>query len=179
MSDIKDGGDKFGLTELGREQAQRAAEELKEILIADEGGYSPEDVLVVTSPLLRTKETAELIHQGLGCKAEVQEDHRLIERQFRELNMKKVDEYLEAMWSADQKDMHKPIHDIEGVLDITRRMVELLKALEQKYNSKVIVLVSHGDPIFKVKLLYQGLPVNHLPHRGAVPNCSITPFRFN
>lgn len=179
MSDVKVGGNKFGLTELGREQAQRAAENLKEILAEDEDGYSPENVLVVTSPLLRAKETAELIHKGLGCKAEVQVDERLIERQFGELNLKSVEEYLWPIWWADQKDMYKSIHGVEGVLDIAQRMVELIKVLEQESSGKVFVLVSHGDPILKMKVLYHGLPLNYLPHRGSILNCSITPFKFS
>lgn len=179
MSDVKDGGDKFGLTELGREQAQKAAENLKEILAKDENGYSPKNVLVMTSPLLRAKETAELIHQGLGCKAEVQVDQHLIERQFGELNLKSVEEYLEPIWWADLQSMTRSIHGVEGVFDVAQRMIELIRVLEQKCSGKVFVLVSHGDPILKMKVLYHGLPLNYLPHRGSIGNCSITPFRFS
>ena len=179
MSDVKVGGDKFGLTELGREQAQKAAENLKEILAKDEDHYNPENVMVLSSPLLRAKETAELIHKGLGCKAKVRVDHRLIERRFGELDLKSVEEYLEPIWLADQKSMHRSIHGVEGVLDIAQRMVELLRDLEQECSGKVFVLVSHGDPILKMKVLYHGLPLNHLPHRGAILNCSVTPFRFS
>src|SRR5690606_33644447 len=54
------------LTERGREQARRAAQRLKTLL-----GGVPGTVPVLTSPLVRTLETAWLIAEALGVAPEV------------------------------------------------------------------------------------------------------------
>ena len=177
VCDLEHGGSGYGLTDLGREQAKGTVAEFLELLSLENPGYNPQDVVVISSPLLRTYETASIIHDGLKCKYPLSTDAKLIERQFGRFNLKS-DSNIMVYWKADLKDIYTCTDDIEPVFDMARRIADLMQDLEERYSGKVFVFVSHGDPILKMKRLFTWQPLNRLPFRGELPNCSITKFRF-
>jgi len=128
--------DKYPLTEKGRKLISKKAQELK-----NEGI----DV-VFSSPILRAKESAEIINEELD--KEIKLDDRLSEIDFGKWLGLPVDEF----W-----DEHERLRgSIESLMDykfgetgesrneVVARVREFLKEINQKYSGQTILVVGHG-----------------------------------
>lgn len=113
---IGDDGDK--LTDQGREQAKKARLELTDI------------DLIYSSPFERTKQTAEII--ALENKIEIIFDERI-----REINPGLDNNG--KLWSEVEKKDYQ-----ESYLDVKKRVMEFMYEIDQKYENKNILIVSHG-----------------------------------
>ncbi|HEY4493309.1 MAG TPA: class I tRNA ligase family protein [Candidatus Paceibacterota bacterium] len=130
-------GDRYHLTEEGREQSRKIASELK----------SQNIDLIVTSPYLRTKETAEAIGSLLGVK--VEEDERLKELQLGQtLEGKTWDAFREF---EGKRGFDDHLGEGESCREMLERMRAVVVDLDKKYQGKSIVLVSHGDPLWLLR----------------------------
>ncbi|MGC9105316.1 MAG: 2,3-diphosphoglycerate-dependent phosphoglycerate mutase [Thermoprotei archaeon] len=130
---LSDEYDKFPLTEEGVSQAKRAAEELKKL--------KPEAVF--SSPVLRARQTAEIIAESLGLKVAL--DERLRERGLGELNGKRVEENSEH-WKLRLARAREQVRDLEGWESMQARMLDFLNDVRNR-GYRVVVAVSHYDPI--------------------------------
>jgi len=136
---------KYPLTPLGRKQAQRAAEGLKE-----------RDVDMITaSPILRARQTAEIVADALDIK-KIHFDRRLREIEVGILEGKTVEEYNRYFSSARERLTRKPPQG-ESLSDVRRRSLALLEELEKKYRGKTILFISHSDPLWMVSAAAAGL----------------------
>jgi isoleucyl-tRNA synthetase len=128
------------LTALGQKQAMRAANALRKKF----RGRKP--ALILASPILRTKETAHVIGEGLGMK--VKYDERLEEIHLGpSLNGCHDAAYHRQYPTYGSKFSQKPPGG-ESLADLKTRVWGLLRELEAKYEGKNIVLVSHEYPIW-------------------------------
>ncbi len=135
-------GKDFSLNETGVEQIKNSVEELKNKKI------NLENLILVTSPYKRTLETSEIIANGLGISKEnIIVDEKLGEWQAGEENNGKAwkDFYLENM--GINYFHHKMKGASESKIDVQNRMTLAIKNLEEKYEGKNILLVSHKSPI--------------------------------
>ncbi len=116
----------FPLTEKGMKQAQIVGEELSGIKIEK----------IYTSPVLRARQTAEIISKVVGCEVIVEE--RIRERYFGRLNNRKVN-------SINWKVLfcNKRFGDLETFEEIYLRTSEFV----EERDDRVTVMVSHYDPI--------------------------------
>ncbi|MBI2003402.1 MAG: class I tRNA ligase family protein [Parcubacteria group bacterium] len=136
--------DKYGLTDKGAEDAKKLGEKLK-------GKID----LVISSPFLRTKTTAKIIAGVIGLEVKI--DERL-----KELDHGSVCEGKEHMVclpkeSYPPQDFNQKFgSDGESWNDVRKRMFAALKELEEKYEGKNILIISHGDPLW----LLEGLSKN-------------------
>lgn len=122
----------FPLTQKGREQVSESAKQLKNI------DY------IFSSDLLRTKETAGIIGKEIGIKPKY--DKRLREYNFGIFNNSSIEYFEKNFGTGLERFTLKPIKG-ENYNQIKKRMLSLLKDLEEKYKGKNIVLVSHQVPI--------------------------------
>ena len=133
------------LTEHGRELAKTAAENLKDKNID----------LIFASPYLRTKETAEIIAKETGC--EVVFDDRIREINLGKFDLKSIDEYRDFFGytntcSADEyfcaqlDKMTKSPPEGESLYDVRQRTMTFLSEIEEKYEGKNILIVTHEYP---------------------------------
>ncbi|PIP87039.1 isoleucine--tRNA ligase [Candidatus Campbellbacteria bacterium CG22_combo_CG10-13_8_21_14_all_36_13] len=124
------------LTDNGREQVRKSLETL-----------IPKNIdIIITSPFVRTSETAEIAGEVLGISSEnIIKDDRLIEIQTGGFNGKSHDEYHQEMQS---KQNHFVCGDgaCETLLDVKQRVGAFLYELESKYKDKNILIVTHGSP---------------------------------
>lgn len=149
------------LTDLGREQAARAAE----LIAADLGGPG---VRIVTSDLARATETAAIIAQRL--EAPVSHDERLREQHLGELEGRGYDETWAAAEAHDWSDPSLPVAGGESLLDVHERMAQALQ--DHADPDRTVVLVSHGDAI-RVAVAHAS---GHAPHEAPwvdVPNGAV------
>lgn len=151
----------FGLTDLGQNQANLAAQELLEHYNRS-GAY--EGILIVSSDLLRAKQTAETVAQAL--QTTVQLDIRLRERRFGSLDGTS-DENYQRVWDFDQLDSSHEQFGVESVDSVYRRSVACVRDLNTKYENHLICLVAHGDVLQILQCYFEGVePKMHrsLPH---------------
>ena len=133
------GGDDPGLIDNGIEQARRAAQAISEL-----GGV---DVLV-SSPMRRTHETAEVVASSLGMEI-------AFDAGFRECAFGAWDgltfEEVDARW-PDQLAAWLRSTEVrppggESVADVQQRVEAALLATLERYRDKTVVVVSHVTPI--------------------------------
>ncbi|HTP57082.1 MAG TPA: class I tRNA ligase family protein [Candidatus Paceibacterota bacterium] len=138
---IDSGSGRSGLTGTGRDQALATAKELERKL----SGKKP---VIVSSPLPRAHETATIVAQYLGAKSAT--DRRLAEIQLGpSLDGCHDGDYHEMFPTYADKFTKRPPEG-ESLTDLRARVWEILKELEEKYDGKDIVLVSHEYPIWMI-----------------------------
>ncbi len=122
----------FPLSSLGRMQAKEAADFLKGEQIS----------FLYTSPILRTKQTAEILAEGLGLKPVVKEEFIEVETPYKGLPNSEVDK---AGFFYDT-----PYHVENGgesTGQIAARMKKGVFDAIEIHTATQIVIVSHADPI--------------------------------
>ena len=141
--------DTYDLTPKGVEQITKIARDLKK-----SGGVD----LIITSPFLRTKHSAQIVSDYLGIKYKT--DKRL----------KELDHGTACEGQAHplcippeiKVDFDTRRGEGERWRDVKIRAASLVKELEQNQAGKKILLVTHGDPIWILQGLASGLSEKQL-----------------
>lgn len=132
------------LTERGRTQAQRSAIRLKELL------DGREVAAIMSSPLSRAKETAQIIQEKLG-DAELQEAEALKELNFGTwegltfAQARTQDPQLHEQWVENPADSAPP--EGESIRELYQRVRSWRNGLNRHYSGKTLVVVSHVNVI--------------------------------
>tara|TARA_B100000745_G_scaffold97289_1_gene61808 strand:- start:4106 stop:7723 length:3618 start_codon:yes stop_codon:yes gene_type:complete len=134
----------YPLTDLGKETVKKSAEKLR-------GKID----IIISSPVLRARETAQLVAETIGLESEVIIDERIRETDHGEYEGKPLAEYQSAYPSGMTKFESKP-EGGENWNDIRKRMGDFLYSLEKEHKDKKILIVSHGDPISLLNFLATG-----------------------
>ena len=125
---------KNNLTKKGIKQVERTAELLKREKIG----------LIVSSPLNRARQTAEITAKTLGVKVEVNE--RIYDYDVGDFHNKSIKEaHKEFPFS---RKLVERFPGGESLRDVRERMMAELKNIAGKYAGKNIVVVGHGDPLW-------------------------------
>lgn len=106
--------------------------------------------IIVASPLLRTKQTAQIISQILNVPIEY--DLRLQEVNFGELNGKKVELYHQFIEYDHLNQFYRAPQNGENLFQVAKRAYEVILDLEKKYEKKTILIVTHSDVIWSVMI---------------------------
>lgn len=134
------------LTEKGKEEVHKTAQELKKEGID----------IIYTSPLVRTKETAEIIANELGvAKENVIVDERLRELTFGTLSEKPFDDFL-AYRKKQEHSVSDPLPQGESYMDAKARFGAFLYDIENSLENKKILIVTHGIGLESLTTLAQG-----------------------
>jgi isoleucyl-tRNA synthetase len=152
QSNVKDIWDFIGdpenhLTEEGRAQVAKAAEELKAKGI---------DV-IISSPIVRTQETAKIVAENIGINPnQIITDDRIIEWQVgKEFQGKTIDEYIQIRNASENRYTFK-IDGFESYQDVTKRCGEFLHDIDSQYQGKNILVVTHNSAARGLVLSAQG-----------------------
>ncbi len=128
------------LTDLGRKQVQDSVK-----------GLLNKDIdLIITSPLMRTKETAEIIREQLSLdKGQIIFDKRIRERNTGKKweGKKWIDFHKESKKKGKDIFDLKLENDSESIGNLYKETTDLLFELEEKYKNKNILFVSHAETI--------------------------------
>ena len=141
-SDVKN---VFHLTEKGKNDVQKTAETIKEKFD-----------LIISSPLQRTKETAEIVAKVNGYKvSDIILDNRLLEVGFGELEGASEDSYSKLF--SNRKDFFNNVtRGVETRQSIKKRICDLLNEIETKYKGRKVLFVSHDGPLWMMKGVANG-----------------------
>jgi broad specificity phosphatase PhoE len=125
--------EKYGLTELGRQQARQSA------------ASSPltKDTLILSSDFSRARQTAEIVREVLGSDV-VQLSLSLRERNFGNYEESNHSHYGDV-WVGDTRNADHAQNGVESVNSVLSRSTQLILDIEQRHTDRVILLVSHGD----------------------------------
>lgn len=160
-SSLANAGDAFGLTPTGCDQVRRSVVE------ARESGLLPASARVVSSPLLRARETAAIVAESLGTTVRV--DERLIERGFGSLELA-TDAQYDRIWLADRADPAHQQWGVESLVSILDRVSGLLFELDGAPRDETVVLCTHGDVAAILLCAAKGHPLSQHRDVGALEN---------
>ncbi|MBP9711843.1 MAG: class I tRNA ligase family protein [Candidatus Pacebacteria bacterium] len=165
------------LTAHGKEQVLEAALKLKDKKI---------DLLII-SPFLRTKETAEIVRKALGLSAnDMVIDERLSELGVHSFEGKTWKEYHDVFPKTKEYFTSKRDGD-ESYQDVKRRVMQVLWDVENKYKNKNILFITHGSPawlmsagahMFTMEETYQMIDDTNNSHLDDLPNAAIRDINF-
>ncbi len=174
LASIWHGSTDSPLTETGREQARRVGERLRIQTAAAE--YRP--VNVITSPLERTRHTAEAIGAALSLQPQV--EHDLREYAIGELEGTPYQTLLEEHRFFDKvhKDHGYAPPGGESLADVCRRVVDAFTRIASTHQGEDVVVVGHGAAIgVALGSLLEGDPTRW--NQYGIKNCSITELRLH
>lgn len=119
--------------------------------------------MIFVSPLLRTKETAEILKESWGVPSEsVIIDERLKEIQVGVFDGKSIDTWREFFDSRFERFSKKPEGDAETYADVRKRAGDFLYEIEKKYSGKKIAIVSHEAVLWLLDGLAKGQEAQEL-----------------
>ena len=152
------------LNEKGREQARQTKELLSNIAFD----------LIICSPLLRAKETAQIIEQDRNIKIEY--DDRIIERDFGELEGLETKAFdFDGFWNYYKNNTYDKAENIQ---EFFNRIYVFLDDICTKYADKNILIVAHGGVSIPFNCYFNdNIPEGSLVEAGLVlGNCQVATY---
>lgn len=147
VSHPENGVNNYGLSDKGRRQVEDGAN----------ASALPSSTRILSSDFMRAQETAEIVHQHLGCSQPVTFEKRLRERHFGELELGPDTRYPE-IWAFDQHDPEHCEHSVESVSSVAQRAIAVVLECEEKYRSEICLLVAHGDILQILQTAFSNIP---------------------
>ncbi len=150
LSDMIEGmKPEWGLTDLGASQAERAGEQMAEIVKNEPIGG--ERIVIFSSPFSRAYETAARVGSHLDIHlhdSRLRKADALAERYFgTDLEGESAARYHEV-WEQDKIDITKrPSGGGESVSDVAGRLEQFIYSVEDELQNHYIILTSHGDSL--------------------------------
>lgn len=141
------GRKEYALTENGRSAIRATAEFLK--------GVAPD--FIVASPVLRARESAEIIRDALDVPLTI--DSRLCEARFGSFEATDIQTFLDFMHEHGTRAIGAPELGVEGYMDIRERVRAFLESANAAFQGKKIVIVSHADPLQELYAELLGEPI--------------------
>lgn len=143
---------KNGLTETGKAQVKKTAQELRAQKID----------LIITSPLLRTQETAQILLQEYGLPdAALMTDERLREVNFGSFSGKPRAQWI-AHFASYFERFGEKTDNAETLQDVRRRVGEFLFEVERRYSGKTILIVTHAEPAWLMEQVAAHIPCEEI-----------------
>tara|TARA_R110001592_G_scaffold171117_4_gene409260 strand:- start:27034 stop:27639 length:606 start_codon:yes stop_codon:yes gene_type:complete len=156
-SDPAIGCNKYGLTDIGKQQAAQSVQNTVEL---------KSEVRIIGSDFLRTKETAEIAYRLLQTKYPIQYSTQLRERFFGELNGL-GDHHYQDVWTLDKANANHRKYDVESANQVVARASTLITQLEEQFTGETFLLVAHGDVLQLLQTWFNNVPAREhreLPH---------------
>ncbi len=133
------------LSEQGRKDIESVARDLKNSGIER----------IISSPLMRTRQTAEIVAKELGVPVTV--DDRLREIDFGIFDGGKAKDYSAFFHDLEAERFQKPPEGgTESLVDLRRRMIAAVKDLNAANEGATMLIVSHGDSLMLVEEGFRG-----------------------
>ena len=104
--------------------------------------------LIISSDILRAKETADIVSEEIGYGKEIRLEKRLRDINWGIFGGKTIKEGWDFYNNDTKKRFSIAPENGETWNNCKERIVEVLGELEAKFNKKNILIVSHGDPLW-------------------------------
>jgi len=152
------------LNKQGLEQARKSAKAL----------LNAEIEIIISSPLKRALETAEVTAKSLNHNVNIICDSRLVERNFGDYEGLLIDDV--DIIALRNYTANHPIPNGETIREVVSRVFECLDEILNKYKGQNILLVTHGHVMRAVFWYFNGLPQSDENPSFKIDNCEIYEF---
>lgn len=164
--------EKNPLTENGKEQIKKILEELREKGITK----------IVHSGMQRTRETAELLAEGLGLSKEmIVAENRLTELRVGETYEGKTWDEYNANYASEEEKFYKPISGVENRSDVIKRVGEWLFEFHNQHRHQRVLVVGHASSLFALRCVAEGATIERaieIKKEGYLQNAEWQPLPF-
>ncbi|MDF1813433.1 MAG: histidine phosphatase family protein [Verrucomicrobiales bacterium] len=143
----------YGLTDTGRAEVKKSVNEAAAMI-----KESP-PLLILMSPFLRTRQTAEIAAGKFGVQ-------RLVERDFGEFELLS-DKHYQNVWDIDPKQPNAIPGRAETVYSVVKRTTELVLEVEKNQQINTCLIVTHCDVAMILSCAFQNIDPRH--HRSLDP----------
>ena len=148
----------YGLSEVGQEQATKAGRTVVEQL--QDAPYS--QILVLTSDLLRAKQTAETVASAVQeANIPLYTENVVVETRLRERGFGDwdggSDQHYHDVWKDDVIDPLHEIKGVESVMSVMDRSTRCITEWDAKLEGAMIICVAHGDVLQILQTAFQKL----------------------
>lgn len=109
---------------------------------------------IYSSDIFRTRQTANIVAKELGLKINLDKRLRDINLGTYHNGLKK--DFYQA-FPDSKKRFSKGPKNGESWNDVKKRIKSFLKDIEKRYRDKVILIISHGDPLWLLEGMIRGL----------------------
>ena len=132
--------------------------------------------LIISSPLKRARQTADLICQGRNIDIII--DKRIEERDFGEFEGLKTSQFnFNEFWSYKA---NVDYDNAENIRDFFKRVYGFIEDIVNKYSDKNILIVSHGGVSIPFNCYFNGLPNIECLLPLCLKNCEVATYKsFN
>ena len=116
--------------------------------------------LIISSPLIRAKHTAEILSDG---RVPIIYNEKIIERAFGELegmelgNDKNIVTFINELYDLNIKKNYKGLEDFSTLFE---RISSFFEDIKNEYKDKTIMLVTHGGAMRAIHAYFNGIPEN-------------------
>jgi len=121
---------------------------------------------IISSDFLRAFETAEIVHQLLDSKDEIQTSKHLRERFFGDHELHN-NTFYQNVWDGDEQNSSLTENNVESADAVMDRTTSLITTLEKDFKEETFLLVSHGDALQILQTAFNKKPASvhrSLPH---------------
>ncbi len=130
--------------------------------------------LIITSPMIRTRETADIARGVFGLP----ESAVMVDERLHEIRVGEYDGKLVEMWRNSFSSRTEPFEMVregaENFIDVRRRVGELLFEIEKRYPNKKILFVSHGCPSWLMHTISERYSIEQCTEDGVGPSTYLT-----
>ena len=151
------------LNELGIKEAYSTSELLRE--------YNVD--FIICSPLVRTKQTADIINKNRNNQ--IIYDERIIERSLGNLEGKPYTSNNNQIWDIN---VNTDSDGIETMNDFRDRVYGFLDEIIKKYSDKDILLVTHGGVSALINCYFNGISEDDNLLRIVLGNCEVAKYQY-
>lgn len=147
------------LTAAGRNGVEKAAKDL------------PKIDLIVCSPFLRTRETAEIIAKTIGYQNEIVVKEDLGEVKATAFDGKTWKER-DSHYSTREEFFTKEVEGDENLMALKRRIGRVIYEIDEEYENKTVLIIGHGAPLGLLAYIEKGLnqeEILAIPYRKMEP----------
>jgi len=158
---VIDGIKDIPLNETGIQQAINARKDIKNINFD----------IVICSPLIRTKQTMELVTEN---KFPTIFEKQIIERDCGELMGRSFDELdMNKYWNYYDDTIYQKV---EKIKDFFTRIYNYIDYLKNEYKDKTILLVTHGGVSKAIECYFNNIPNNGELFDLGLKNCEVAKY---
>ena len=137
----------------------QACSKFESLIHIDEHDVIAEKLVVIASDFRRTVETAIIIHEHFQVKTPLRQEPALRERGFGAYHLTGELNAI-TIFKRDYEDPTHKDNGCESLMEMVLRLSRLLQSLDEEFDDKILLLVSHGDPLLALFAVCSGVPPN-------------------
>ena len=137
-------------------------------------------MVIASSDFKRARETAQIIHAELNVTTPIRFNPGLRERFMGDLDLS-VYPATQQVYREDEIDPHHTEFNAESTVSVARRIAAFVQTLNAEFQGRIILLVSHKNPLQILNSLFVGIPLSlhRKSYKPQIGCCDITELKIN